>query len=209
VGKVLLAHAPEQVVRDVVAAGLPRYTPHTVVDPDRLHRVLADVRRNGIAYAREEMSPGSLSVAAPVTDADGEVTAALAVVLRSGRRDLGRLGVAVRTAAVSTSRSLRRQAGPHLRPSVATVTPPPASGVRSPPPPDHEMLTAQRGVGGQAVVGPTFTTKDAIPACSRRVCPSELMSRPICPSRPRTGYRRVAAASWAHPGEYRIGLPCG
>jgi DNA-binding IclR family transcriptional regulator len=112
VGKVLLAHAPEQVVRDVVAAGLPRYTPHTVVDPDRLHRVLADVRRNGIAYAREEMSPGSLSVAAPVTDADGEVTAALAVVLRSGRRDLGRLGVAVRTAAVSTSRSLRRQAWP-------------------------------------------------------------------------------------------------
>ena len=112
VGKVLLAHAPERLVRDVVAAGLRRYTPHTIVDPDRLHRVLGDVRRNGIAYAREEMSVGSLSVAAPVTDVDGEVTAALAVVLRSGRRDLSRLGVAVRTAAVSTSRSLRRQAWP-------------------------------------------------------------------------------------------------
>ena len=34
--------------------------------PGHLRRALADVRRNGVAYAREEMTLGSLSVAAPV-----------------------------------------------------------------------------------------------------------------------------------------------
>ena len=110
VGKVLLAHAPPELLRELVDTGLRRYTPHTVVAPGHLRRALGEVRRTGIAYAREEMSLGSQSVASPVVDADGTVVAALAVVLRSGRGDLRRLGPAVRTAAISTSRSLRERA---------------------------------------------------------------------------------------------------
>jgi DNA-binding IclR family transcriptional regulator len=109
VGKVLLAHAPPEVVSAVVAAGMPRYTPYTVATPGHLRRTLADVRRNGVAYAREEMSLGSLSVAAPVQGADGTVVAALAVVLTQGRGDLRRLAPAVRTAAISTSRALQQR----------------------------------------------------------------------------------------------------
>jgi DNA-binding IclR family transcriptional regulator len=110
VGKVLLAHAPPEVLAAVLEGGLRRYTPHTIATPGQLRRTLADVRRTGIAYAREEMSIGSLSVAAPVVGADGTVVAALAVVLRSGRRDLRRLAPAVRTAAISTSRALQDRA---------------------------------------------------------------------------------------------------
>lgn len=121
VGKVLLAHAPPEVLTAVLENGLRRYTPYTIAAPGHLRRALADVRRTGIAYAREEMSLGSLSVAAPVTDADSTVVAALAVVLHSGRRDLGRLAPAVRTAAISTSRCLheRMQMARPVQPATA------------------------------------------------------------------------------------------
>jgi DNA-binding IclR family transcriptional regulator len=108
-GKVLLAYAPPEVLSAVVGGGMRRYTPHTVVSPGPLRRALAEVRRNGIAYAREEMTLGSQSVAAPVLGAGGTVVAALAVVLDDGRGDLRRLAPAVRTAAISTSRALQER----------------------------------------------------------------------------------------------------
>jgi DNA-binding IclR family transcriptional regulator len=86
-----------------------RYTPYTVVAPGHLRRALADVRRTGVAYAREEMTMGSLSVAAPVVGQDETVVAALAVVIDQGRADLRRLALAVRTAAISTSRALQER----------------------------------------------------------------------------------------------------
>jgi DNA-binding IclR family transcriptional regulator len=110
VGKVLLAHAPDELVREIVEAGLERYTAHTIVAPGHLRRVLAEVRRTGIAYGREELDLGLLSVASPVVDASGSVVAALSVVLRTGRIDPRRLGPAVHTAALSTSRSLQERA---------------------------------------------------------------------------------------------------
>ncbi len=110
VGKVLLAHAPPEVLAAVVEGGMRRYTPYTMVAPGHLRRALAEVRRHGVAYAREEITLGSLSVAAPVQGADGTVVAALGVVLTRGRGDLRRLAPAVRTAAISTSRALQRHA---------------------------------------------------------------------------------------------------
>ena len=71
-GKVLLAHAAEQLFEEAVARpGCAGYTAHTVVAPGQLRRELAEIRRTGVAYAREEMTLGSQSVAAPVLDADG------------------------------------------------------------------------------------------------------------------------------------------
>jgi len=106
VGKVLLAHAPPGLFSEVVEAGLKRYTPYTIATPGRLHRALEEVRRTGVAYAREELTLGTLSVASPVFDATGTVVAAMAVVLNSVRADLKRLAPAVRCAAISASRSL-------------------------------------------------------------------------------------------------------
>ncbi len=122
VGKALLAHAPPQVLNELVQAGLRRYTEHTVVVPGQLRRALADVRRTGLAYAREEFVLGSLSVGAPIYGPDGEVVAALAVVLRPGRGDLRRFGPAVRTAANATSRTLAERA-PSGAPAVRIPAP--------------------------------------------------------------------------------------
>lgn len=109
VGKVLLAHAPKEVQAHVLAAPLARFTRHTIVEPGRLVRVLDDVRGTGVAFAYEELTLGSLSVAAPIRDASGAVVAALDVVLHTTGGRPERLAPAVRTAAISISRSLRDQ----------------------------------------------------------------------------------------------------
>jgi DNA-binding IclR family transcriptional regulator len=109
-GKVLLAHAPESLFRETVAAGLRRYTAHTIIAPGHLRRALTEIRRTGIGYAREELTVGSLSVASAVLDADGAAVGALSVTIRSNRGDLRRLGPAVRTAAISVSRGLQERA---------------------------------------------------------------------------------------------------
>jgi len=109
VGKVLLAHAPPEVLLAVLNGDMRRYTAYTVVAPGHLRRALAEVRRTGVAYAREEMTLGSLSVAAPIVGPDQVVVAALAVVLDRGRGDLRRLAPAVRTAALSASRALQER----------------------------------------------------------------------------------------------------
>ena len=63
VGKVLLAYGPESLFLETVAAGLHRYTAHTIIAPGHLRRALTEIRRTGIAYAREELTVGTLSVA--------------------------------------------------------------------------------------------------------------------------------------------------
>jgi DNA-binding IclR family transcriptional regulator len=106
VGKVLLAHAPRRLVDEVVAAGLTRYTPYTLTTPQRVGRVLDEVRRTGLAVQQEEMDLGVASVAAPVIDATGTVVAAISTVMRTSTYQARTMVPAVRAAAAGASRSL-------------------------------------------------------------------------------------------------------
>src|SRR3954447_7451077 len=81
VGKVLLAYAPAELVDEVIAAGLTRYTPYTIVAPGHLRRNLAEIRRAGVGFAHEEMTLGRVSVATAVFDAAGRAVAALSIVV--------------------------------------------------------------------------------------------------------------------------------
>ncbi|MFS8097378.1 helix-turn-helix domain-containing protein [Lentzea alba] len=84
-GRVLLAWAPDAVVEDVIAGGMPALTKHTVTDPGELRDVLRDVRSDGWSIVAEELEIGLLSVSAPVRDRSGEVVAALASSTSVGR----------------------------------------------------------------------------------------------------------------------------
>ena len=108
VGKVLLAYAGNEFTDEVIAEGLARFTPYTIVAPGHLRRNLAEIRRTGVGFAHEEMTVGRLSVAAPVSDADGRVVAALSIVVPT-TVDPQRLAPAVRTAALCASRRLRER----------------------------------------------------------------------------------------------------
>jgi DNA-binding IclR family transcriptional regulator len=106
VGKVLLAHAPDAFVHEVVSAGLRAFTPHTIISPAQLLRTLEAVRSNGFASSTEELTLGTVSVAAPIKNSAGEVVAALSLVGRSAHAEIDRLAPAVRTAAFGISRSV-------------------------------------------------------------------------------------------------------
>ncbi len=106
VGKVLLAHAPNDVVRHCVSQ-LTRHTIHTITAPGRLLEQLRRIRSDGYATTTEEMSLGACSVAVPVrAGTDGAVVAALGVVVPDLRRDRARLVAALRVTAQGVGRSL-------------------------------------------------------------------------------------------------------
>lgn len=79
VGKVLLAHAPSEVVDEVVDAGLHPFTPSTIREPDELRRVIEQVRLRGAAFEHQEINPGVACIAAPVRTASDDVVAAVSV----------------------------------------------------------------------------------------------------------------------------------
>jgi DNA-binding IclR family transcriptional regulator len=112
IGLVLLAHAPEMVQRDVVTRPLQRFTDFTVTDPERLRRMLVEVRREGVAISERQVTDDALSVAAPIFDAAGEVIAALSIVTKAEGTEAARLVPAVRAAALGTSRALRVRRAP-------------------------------------------------------------------------------------------------
>jgi len=106
VGLVLLAFAPTEVFDEVVSNGLTAYTPSTITDAKVLRRVLAEVRRDGFAISAGAVTPDALSVAAPITDPDGRVIAALSLVVGIEDARPQALAPLVRAAARGISRTL-------------------------------------------------------------------------------------------------------
>lgn len=104
VGKVLLAHAPDD-VRQRVLANLVPVTPRTVTQPRVLLGQLERVRRDGFATTEEEMSLGACSIAVPIRRRD-EVVAAIGVVVPALKGDRGRLVAALQVAARGIGRQL-------------------------------------------------------------------------------------------------------
>lgn len=72
VGKALLAFSPPEVTEAIIERGLLRVTPDTITDPDALRAALWRIRAAGVAVEREESSPGSTCVGAPVLVGDGD-----------------------------------------------------------------------------------------------------------------------------------------
>jgi DNA-binding IclR family transcriptional regulator len=108
-GKVLLAHAPEAVRKDVLSRELPRFTAATITDPEVLMERLDRVREQGWGSTVEEYEVGLNAVAAPVRDAGGDVIAAVSVSgpsFRMGADSFPRLSERVMAAADELSRRL-------------------------------------------------------------------------------------------------------
>ncbi|MFC5569832.1 IclR family transcriptional regulator C-terminal domain-containing protein [Lysobacter yangpyeongensis] len=56
-----------------------RLTPHTVTEPERLRRIVDDVRNQGYAYVEQELELGLCSIAVPIRNAEGRVATAINV----------------------------------------------------------------------------------------------------------------------------------
>lgn len=104
-GKVMLAHSSDDSIERALALGLDRRTPNSIVDGDAFRLELAEIRRVGLAFDREEAQPGIACVAAPIRGA-GRAIAAISVSGPPDRIDFERVGPAVSAAAVGVWRTL-------------------------------------------------------------------------------------------------------
>ena len=107
-GKVLLAHLPELVRRDLLrSVKLKRYSDNTIIDPNGLEEELAEIRERGYSTNDEEWVAGVVGVAVPVVDSTGRAIAALACHAPVARTSLAKLESFV-PIITKTARSLGR-----------------------------------------------------------------------------------------------------
>lgn len=78
-GKTLLAYQSEQMLQDLLRAGLRRFTSRTITTPRRLRDELQRIREEGYALDNEEFEDGLRCVAAPVWDHTSTVVASLGI----------------------------------------------------------------------------------------------------------------------------------
>jgi IclR family KDG regulon transcriptional repressor len=105
--KVLLAHAPAEIQAQILEGELERFSDWTVVEPDKLRRLLLEIRQSGYHVCEHDLDEGAFSVAAPIRDHKGEVVAAISIagpVLRLDDEVLEQHIQAVRQAAEDVSR---------------------------------------------------------------------------------------------------------
>jgi IclR family pca regulon transcriptional regulator len=87
-GRVLLAFLPEAELEAYFRrSAMERYTDRTVVNEDELRAILAGIRTEGWAIVDQQLEEGLCSVAAPIVEPNGRVSAALSVCAHAGRVD--------------------------------------------------------------------------------------------------------------------------
>ena len=77
VGKAALAFQSGAVIDRVIRAGLPRFTPNTIVEPKKLKAELAAIRSRGYSIDECEHEPELRCVGAPIRNSAGRVFAAI------------------------------------------------------------------------------------------------------------------------------------
>jgi DNA-binding IclR family transcriptional regulator len=82
-GKAILAFSSPAVVANVMSQPLRRVTPFTLASPQMLSKELAEIRRSGLAFCREEVRLGLASLSTPLFGRDGNVVGALSLTSKS------------------------------------------------------------------------------------------------------------------------------
>lgn len=105
-GLLLVAFGSLEQQNTFLARRHPRLTDTTVIDPDELRRLLAEIRRTGYCVQLGTIVPESAGVAVPVFNAQGSAIAALSVVIPREGGPVQKSITALQTAARGISRSL-------------------------------------------------------------------------------------------------------
>ncbi len=112
VGKVLLAHLPEEEWDEFIKAkGLPRRTENTITDAVRFRDHLRSVRAQGFAVDAEENEKGIRCVAAPVFSERGVPVAAISVSVPVFRAPNRAVQEFLRKEVMGTARQISRRLG--------------------------------------------------------------------------------------------------
>ncbi|WP_226779391.1 HTH-type transcriptional regulator BhcR [Oceaniglobus trochenteri] len=117
IGKALLATWPEdRLNRHLARRALERFTPHTITDAEALRDELRQCAARGYAVDGEEKNLGMRCIAAPVTNAMGDVVAGISVSGPTSRVDLAATG-ALATEVVRAAQALSAAMGARAEPA--------------------------------------------------------------------------------------------
>jgi len=111
-GRVLLSGRPDAEIEDYIArTDFKPLTRYTVTDKDAFRTLLVKTRDQGYAIVDQELEEGVRSVAAPIHNARGEVTAAMNVSCHATRAGMTRLRDEFLPQLLATAREISRLAG--------------------------------------------------------------------------------------------------
>lgn len=78
-GKVLLAYSPPSEAERILSKKLKPYTENTITDPQEVKKEIRQIKKQGYALDREEVTRGVMCVAAPVFGLGGQMVCAISV----------------------------------------------------------------------------------------------------------------------------------
>ena len=122
-GRVLLAARRDEWLDEYLSsANLRGLTAHTITSATALRRELRKIRSQGWALVDQELEEGLRSIAAPISDADGQVIAAVNVSTHAGRRTLDTIVAELLQPLLATARRIeldltRSRASARARPN--------------------------------------------------------------------------------------------
>ena len=106
VGKIFLSEdSASGVMGYTERTGLPAYTPNTLITLEKLRAELEVIRREQLAYDREEAELGVACIGAPIRDAEGKLVAGLSISAPADRHKPG-WAEALKKAAAQTGAAL-------------------------------------------------------------------------------------------------------
>lgn len=110
IGKAILASlSDEAVAQRLHRVGMPKFTEHTIIDPDMLLKDLTIARKRGWAVDDEERAEGMRCVGAAVFNEYGEVMGGISIsgpMVRMSDERLGELGPMVKRAAAEITEGI-------------------------------------------------------------------------------------------------------
>ncbi|HTD57464.1 MAG TPA: IclR family transcriptional regulator [Solirubrobacteraceae bacterium] len=111
-GKVLLAHLPDEVQRELIAQlRLERNTPSTITSKQGLRAELERISEDGYALNDQELRPGLQAIAVPVRDESREVVAAVGIAASPEAISLAELADALGPHLISTAARISSRLG--------------------------------------------------------------------------------------------------
>lgn len=115
-GRVLLAGRPaDELDRYIAGTRFEQLTPHTITDVAEFRTVIDQVREQGYALVDQELEEGVRSIAAPISNRNGEVIAAMNVSCHASRVTVATMRHDLRPRLISTAREVSDAAGALIR----------------------------------------------------------------------------------------------
>lgn len=106
-GRAYLSALPdEQVMRILAQSDLRRHTQWTVTAPERLMDIIAQARQDGVAYNKEELFLGDMTIGAPIVNRSGVPVACVHIVAPTSRWTMDEARVRLGSALLDCARGI-------------------------------------------------------------------------------------------------------